>query len=204
MDWEMHLYVERMVGEEWRPVCPPLATRPKARPKWGRYEPTDPVESLASVLGGTDFVPSRAPRWDFGPHPDGMQQLAALFTNIWSTGADVDETIGKLDPFLDPCGLPANVSPQVRRAGAECGMSEANAIWYTLQELNNHIFAQRQDTTNLPSKRVVALRDEMVRVAAAAYPDVCTCSRPNCYHRHRLIRAVVWSARVKKQKKKGG
>ena len=203
MEWEMHLYVERMIREAWVPVCPPSPSSPKARPKWGRYDPKDPVESLASLLGGTEFVPSKAPRWDFGPHPDGMQQLAALFTNIWSTGAEVDEKIGNLDPFLDPCGLPADVSQQVKKAGAECGMNESNAIWYTLQELNNHIFVRRQDRANLPSKRVVALREELVRVAAVSYPDVCTCSRPNCAHRHKLIRAVVWSAKIKKQKQGG-
>ena len=126
MEWEMHLYVERKVGEEWRPVCPPLATSPKGKPKWGRYDPTDPVESLASAMRGTDFIPTKAPRWDFGPHPDGQQQLAALYTNIWATGADTDERLTKLDPFLDPCGLPENVSPQVRKAGVECGMNDSD------------------------------------------------------------------------------
>ena len=201
MEWEMHLYVERKVGEEWRPVCPPLATSPKGKPKWGRYDPTDPVESLASAMRGTDFIPTKAPRWDFGPHPDGQQQLAALYTNIWATGADTDERLTKLDPFLDPCGLPENVSPQVRKAGVECGMNDSDAIWYTLQELNNHIFVNRQYPDNLPSRRVIALREEMARIAGWAYPDECKCVRANCYHRDRLVRAVVWSVKIKKPKK---
>jgi hypothetical protein len=202
MDWEMHLYVERKAGEDWVPVCPPLPSSPKARPRWGRYSPTEPVEALAASFGGPDFVPTAAPRWDFGYHPVGMQQLASFFTYTWNPNATREEELaGRMAAFLEPCGIPGSASRQVRAAGVACQLEQSNAIWYTLRELNNHIFLHRQDPDNLPDKRVIALREAMAKSVAAAYPDVCDCKRANCFHRDQLVRAVVWSAKVKKPKR---
>jgi hypothetical protein len=202
MEWEMHLYVERQVGEVWVPVCPPPPATPKAKPKWGRYISSDPVEELAATIAGTEFVPTKAPRWDFGLHPVGMQQLCGFYTYLWNPNPTREElNASSVEPFLETCGLPESASRQVKEAAKACGMNESNGIWYTLKELNDHIWLHRQDPDNLPDKRVIALRDALIRVAVTAYPDLCTCKRPNCFHRDKIVRAVVWTAKIKKPRR---
>lgn len=195
MDWEMHLYVERRGQNGWVPVCPPLPSRPKGKAKWGVYTPSDPIEAISVAAGCVkDMVPSRAPQWDFGLHTVGMQQLAAFYS--FYAAPDVHRIDRETEPFLEPCGLPQDVSEQVRAAARASRLTESEGIWYTLRELKGFIF--RGKVNGEPAdRRVVALATDMRKMLGDLFDDTCTCKVPDCYHRDQLIRAVVWTARRK-------
>jgi hypothetical protein len=201
MEWDLHLFIERRTEAGWQAVCPPLPSSPKTRPKWGRYEPESPVEALAVLGGGPDVVPTKAPRWNFGYHPTAWQQLGAYFSYVHE-GEMPSEDIREIEPFLDPCGTPGDKSPQVRDAMTKFYPSDpVNATWYTIRELTSGILTRRSDEFQRADRRIVALRDDMVRLSVTLFPDVCSCRASRfCCHRDEKLRTVLW---FEKRKKKG-
>lgn len=193
MEWEMHLYVERRGRNGWVPVCPPLPSSPRAKAKWGVYTPDDPLEAMSVACGGDDLVPTKAPRWDFGRHPVGMQQLSAFYS-FYATPDGSRDDGGLTDAFLEPCGLPLDASEQVRAAAKQSRLGDAEGIWYTLRELKNFVF-RGKISGDFADRRVVALRDELTRINQRVMADTCSCKRGDCFHRDELIRAVVWTAK---------
>jgi hypothetical protein len=209
--WEMHLYVERKEGSGWQSVCPPLPTSSRSRPKWGSYTPTNPMEAIAlEGMSEAERVPGSAARWDFGPHLVGQQQLGMVVVLMEDTLGGQEHPLRNVEPFLDPCGLPTQMSPQVAKVATylpigrtvwEQMPSLENAAWFTTRELSQHIRDRRPYPDQIADKRVVALRDELNRLAGVFYPDICKCKINHCYHRDELLRIVFWFA--KKEKKNG-
>ena len=197
MAWKMCLYVERRSGTDgWQAVVPPLPSSPRGRAKWGTYTPKDPIESLALLAADEkDRVPTEAPCWDFGFHPTGMQQLGAFFSYLWE---ETDhEDIMAIEPFLDPCGVPSDMSPQVQRAAAKG--QPVTAIWYTLGEISSAVWTRKKGYDVPADRRVVALQMELERLARVFFPEVCSCRRTGCGHRDDMVRAVVWFEPTKKK-----
>jgi hypothetical protein len=199
MGWKVHLAVECSTGSGWQAVCPPLPSSPRAKPKWGAYSPKDPIEAIA-LLGvpENERVPSELPIWDFGEHPTAKQQMVSFYSTLWSsTDGWVDE-FAHLEPFLDPCGLPEDMSPQMRKhlfrqVGSrwEPKSNIDSAIWYTITELSSGIF-NRRSGPEFADRRVVALRDEMARIGREFSVGACDCKYKACHHRGDKVRAVFW------------
>jgi len=204
MAWKMRLFVERKGESGWQAVCPPLPSSSKGRAKWGVYTPKDPIESLALVAADEkDRVPTEPPYWDFGVHPVAMQQLGAFYSYVFE--GDEPEDIRFVEPFLEPCGAPTDVSPQVDKAIKASTSSPALknsmtcAMWYTAGELYDEVAKRKRGYDVVADKRVVALQMELARLTKVFYPNVCECRTTCCWHRKDLVRAIVWFDETKKE-----
>lgn len=177
MGCDVHVYVERRYRGKWVLVDPPTELPPGAdwrdpefyktglHRDWGAYaELPPPVQELANAgLTFEETVPAVANDWNFGRNYSAFGQLAGV------RGGD--------RPFIEPRGVPEDISPQLfsecwqesdQWGGATAerhgktyywGPDWHNPHWYSLRELLLHAKGGEVE------KRIRELRDELKKIA---------------------------------------
>jgi len=169
MGTDIHVFVERKLGDKWVPVDPPRSHPPEWYEeaeksgwsidyidwddwaRWSGIPKVSPLKQLADA-GRTfeETIPEEACSWAFGRDYGAFGELAG---------------VRRRGPLLmKPRGLPADVSPQVGRV-AYCGYgTEEQALdvdWHT----PHHYYLDELERFNIRNGGTCALREEMAKVA---------------------------------------